>query len=33
LATGALQLNAVVLEIDDLTGKARRIEAIQRIRS
>lgn len=29
LANGPIQLNAVVLDIDEETGKARRIEAIQ----
>lgn len=30
IATGVVQLNAVVLEIDEVSGKAKRIEAIQR---
>ncbi len=32
LATGALQLNAVVLDIEEATGKARSITPIQRVR-
>lgn len=31
VAAGPVQLNAVVLDIDDLTGKARKIEGIQRV--
>ena len=31
LASGPIQINAVVLDIDEETGKARQIEAIQRV--
>ena len=31
LASGPIQINAVVIDIDEETGKARQIEAIQRI--